>query len=53
MKWYSREGETVVRKFENKYVEKAEGQSIKNETFSEVDNLGTAQLGKITQGGNN
>lgn len=44
MKQYIRERQTVVRKFENIYVDKSEGQLIKNETFSEVDNLQTAQL---------
>ena len=44
MKQHSRKRKTVVRKFDNKYVDKSEGQSIKNETFGEVDNLRTAQL---------
>lgn len=48
MKHYSSEKKTVVRKSENKLVGGSEGQSIKNETCSEVDNLRTVQLGKIT-----
>lgn len=36
-----------------KYVDKSDRQSIKNETFSELGNLKTAQLGKVNQGSNN
>lgn len=34
-------------------MDKSEGQSVKNEIFSEVDNLRTVQLDKITSGGHN
>lgn len=50
MKQYIKERKTVVRKFESKYVDKSERQSIKNKTFNEAGNLRTAQLGKTTQG---
>lgn len=44
MKQCNREGKTVVGKFENKYVDKSERSSIKNEIFSKVDKLRTAEL---------